>query len=104
MLDPLLADMWRRNYAAAVHQGGDAIIADFASFSVPVLPPGEQLLTPLTIMHGVEDRNAPIDGARWLHVQQSRSELIELPGAGHLFVLHDPRALLKEVAAIVQRE
>ena len=50
-----------------------------------LLPLLENLIQPLLLIHGTEDDVVPIDDSRDAARAKAGSELLEIPGAGHLF-------------------
>ncbi len=50
-----------------------------------LLPLLEKLVQPLLLIHGTEDDVVPLDDSRDAACAKSGSEILEIPGAGHLF-------------------
>ena len=63
----------------------------------PVRPDVERLGIPTLIVHGEQDVVVPLEDARALHARMPNSELITLPGAGHVPTLTRPREVVEAI-------
>jgi pimeloyl-ACP methyl ester carboxylesterase len=62
-------------------------------------PPAERVQAPTLIVHGDRDVIVPLDDARELHRRMPESQLVILPGAGHVPTLTRPREVVDAVDA-----
>jgi len=58
-----------------------------------------RIATPTLILCGDADRMTPVKFSQWLHEQIASSQLVVVPGAGHMVMLEQPTA----VAGVVDR-
>jgi pimeloyl-ACP methyl ester carboxylesterase len=57
-----------------------------------------RIVTPTLILCGEADRMTPIKYSRFLHEQIAGSQLVVVPGAGHMVMLEQPAAVAEAVA------
>lgn len=70
--------------AAGVADGLDGLIDDDRAYVRPWGFPVEQVLAPVLLVHGIDDRIVPVAHADWLAAHLPHAELWRLPGHGHL--------------------
>lgn len=87
-----------RDAAEGVRQGARAAVRDLARYRNPLPAPLSTITVPTVFLHGGQDGNVPIGVARWACAQIPGSRLIELPGAGHLFLSADATPLVEAVS------
>jgi len=58
---------------------------------------------PTLIICGEEDRMAPVKYSEYLHGRIGASQLVVVPGAGHMVVVEQPRAVNEAIAAFLRR-
>ena len=60
-----------------------------------------RITLPTLILCGDADRMTPVKFSQYLHEQIAGSQLIVVPGAGHMVMLEQPAAVAKSVAAVL---
>jgi pimeloyl-ACP methyl ester carboxylesterase len=65
-----------------------------------LLPLLSQVKGPVLVVHGTADQTLPVTMGRDVAAHCAQCRLVEVPGAGHIDLLHDPRALSAVRAAI----
>ncbi len=75
--------------------GADRLVAEEGLAALRPRYPGLQV--PLVIVVGAEDRMVPTAVSERLHALVPRSELVRLPGAGHLPQFSDPAAVIAAI-------
>jgi pimeloyl-ACP methyl ester carboxylesterase len=68
-----------------------------ALYSQPLSTDLSRISASVTLLHGLEDVNVPVEVARWLAAQLPGAELVELVDAGHLFLIEQPRQVIDRV-------
>lgn len=81
--------------AAAFLQSGTAYSLEVRDCLQP-----EQVLCPMTVVHGERDRLVPVTASRRLHAAVPHSSLMVLPEAGHCPQLDEPRTIARIVCAM----
>jgi pimeloyl-ACP methyl ester carboxylesterase len=80
---------------------GDAIIEGLASGDQ--LDKIEAITMPVLQIHGQQDLNYPIDGARWLNKRLSNATLVEIDECAHAAFLEHPETFNRAVTDFVAR-
>ncbi len=62
-----------------------------------------RLALPTLVMCGTEDRLAPVKFSQYLHDQIRGSELVLVPGAGHMAMIEQPQAINGAIRAFLER-
>ncbi len=62
-----------------------------------------RLSLPTLIVCGAEDRLAPVKFSQYLHDQIQGSELVLVPGAGHMVMIEQPQATNSAIRAFLER-
>jgi pimeloyl-ACP methyl ester carboxylesterase len=78
-----------------IAQGGSAGVVDLARYRHEMPGLLQSISVPTVFLHGTDDRNVPIEVARWAHSMIPHSRFEEVSGGGHLFVVADPTPLIR---------
>ncbi len=62
-----------------------------------------RLRLPTLIMCGAEDRLAPVKFSQYLHEQIQGSDIVLVPGAGHMVMIEQPQATNSAIRAFLER-
>lgn len=62
-----------------------------------------EIALPTLIVCGEEDRMTPVKYSEYLHQRILRSQLVVIPGAGHMVMLEQPRAVNGAIAEFLRR-
>jgi pimeloyl-ACP methyl ester carboxylesterase len=85
--------------APALRNGPGGLIDDDMAYVAPWGFDAAEVRPRVLLIHGDEDRIAPVAHARWLVHRLPAAELRVIPGAGHVSVLSEGRAALEWLAA-----
>ncbi|GAA2753691.1 alpha/beta fold hydrolase [Amnibacterium kyonggiense] len=83
--------------AAAVRNGPDAQADDLLAAARPWGFDVGGVAAPVLVVHGADDRMVPAAHGAWLAERLPAGELRSVPGAGHISVLDESTALLREL-------
>ncbi|WP_430334181.1 alpha/beta fold hydrolase [Rhodococcus sp. ACT016] len=95
MNDPVAKANAELDGGEAKAQGTAAAVADLRRYDHDLPEPLESITVPTVFLHGSADGNVPIDVAQRAHRRIPGSALEVIPGAGHLFLVHDPEPLMR---------
>ena len=84
--DARLRAAYRASCALALRQGPRALLADFALMTKPWNFDPAAITCPVTLWHGLSDRNAPPAMSKALALVIPGARLNLIPGAGHCFI------------------
>jgi pimeloyl-ACP methyl ester carboxylesterase len=62
-------------------------------YGVDLRPQVAQIVQPTLILHGESDRIVPVSAAQWLATQIPNSQLLVLPGTGHVPTMTQPQTI-----------
>ena len=86
MRDADARDRLITTFVSGLAPGIDGPVADITLFGQPWEIDLNDVTAPVRIWIGLEDQNVPMSAVRALHAALARSECIELPDAGHLWL------------------
>jgi pimeloyl-ACP methyl ester carboxylesterase len=84
MSDPKFAETYRRIRSETFRQGIDSVIASILQISAPWSRWLGEVATPVTILHGTEDKTVPSDKVPLLAAALPKAELRYIEGETHL--------------------
>jgi pimeloyl-ACP methyl ester carboxylesterase len=89
---------------SALRAVSPAVIHDdfWASHHFDAMDRVRGIALPTLILCGEGDRMTPVKYSEYLHAQIAASQLVVLPGAGHMVVLEQPRAVNEAIAAFLR--
>lgn len=88
--------------AEAFRNGGEGGAADLYVYGQPWLIDYAAITAPCTLWQGTADKIVPVAASRYLAHQLPRCRFIELPGAGHFWVIDHIEEVLQEVARLAR--
>ena len=66
-------------------------------YDIDLRPQVAQIAQPALILHGEADRIVPVSAAQWLASQMPNSQLLVLPGAGHVPTITQPQTVANAI-------
>lgn len=100
MGDAGVRDRLITTFVSGLAPGIDGPVADITLFGQPWAIDLSDVSAPVRIWIGLQDQNVPISAVRALHAALARSECIELPDAGHLWLSKNDHVVMSWLAEI----
>jgi pimeloyl-ACP methyl ester carboxylesterase len=97
--DPAVRALSRADFAEAMAQGAEGWLRDARVLAAPWGFDARDLSTPVTLWHGSEDRNVPLEAVSRLAAGLPNANLHTIPGEGHFWFHAHWQDVLAQLAA-----